>query len=340
MKKEATRISKASRVVLSLLVVGFSLIAIINVCKFMIVLYGLSIGIMISLTIEITRLSCLFIFVRKGKGVKALAVVTYILVAGVSFWCNVNAFTYEVIKREVAGLDHYKPQVHKIKQEYCREVAEKITGVAKDIRKIEKVLSSYPKSATWKRRLATAVARRNHLVAERNAFLREEPENPEQWILVNSALLGMELPVKSCKSEDMAAVTKTLKTLWGLKKSQAQQLMGVIITALVELSILLISFIAGAVDRSRNVAEVAKKPQQATELHKTKKLAEPATGGCKVATPDIDEKSLEKFVTAYRQYWEQTGELPQTKKLSRRFREVRKSLAGMSREELDKLFEK
>jgi hypothetical protein len=74
--------------------------------------------------------------------------------------------------------------------------------------------------------------------------------------------------------------------------------------------------------------------------HKTKKVVEPATGGFKAATPDIDEESLEKFVAAYKQYWVQTGELPQTKKLSRKFREVRKSLAGMSREELDKLFEK
>jgi hypothetical protein len=44
--------------------------------------------------------------------------------------------------------------------------------------------------------------------------------------------------------------------------------------ASVELSILLISFIAGAVDRSRNVAEVAQKPQQATEPHKTKEVGE------------------------------------------------------------------
>ncbi len=306
----------------------------------MIVLFGLSMGILISSTIEVTRLSCLFIFVRKGKGVKALAVVTYILVAGVSFWCNVNAFTYEVIKREVAGRDHYRPQVHKIKQEYCRKVAEKVTSVAKEIKKIEQVLSSYPKSATWKRRLATAVARRNHLVADRDAFLKEEPENPEQWIRVNSAFLGMELPVKSRESEDMEAVTKTLKGLWGLNKAEAQQLMSVVITSLVELAILLISFIAGAVDKSHNVAEVAQKPQQATRPHITKKVAKTATGGCKVATPDIDEKSLERFVTAYKQYWEQTGELPQTKKLSRKFREVRKSLAGMSREELEKLFEK
>ena len=108
----------------------------------------------------------------------------------------------------------------------------------------------------------------------------------------------------------------------------------------VELSILLIPFIAGTVDRSRNVVGVAQKPQQATEPHKTKKVAEPVTGGWKVATPHIDEESLDRFVTAYKQYWKQTGELPQTKRLSRKFREVRKSLADMSREELNELFEK
>lgn len=333
-------ISRTSRVVLSLLVVGFSMIAIINVCKFMIVLFGLSMGILISSTIEVTRLSCLFIFVRKGKGIKILAVTTYIVVALVSFWCNVNAFTYEVIKREVAGRDHYRPQVHKIKQEYCRKVAEKVTGVAKEIKQIEKILSSYPNSATWKRRLATAVARRNSLVAKRDAFLKEETENPEQWIRVNSALLGIELSAKSPESEDMAAVAKTLKGLWGLNKAEAQQLIGVIITALVELSILLISFIANAVGRSRGVAGVVQKPQKATGPHKTKKVANPVTGGWKETTPDIDEESVGKFVAAYKQYWEQTGELPQTKKLSRKFRKVRKFLADMSKEELDNLFEK
>ena len=63
---------------------------------------------------------------------------------------------------------------------------------------------------------------------------------------------------------------------------------------------MLISFIAGAVDRSRNIAEVAQKPREATEPHITKKVAEPATGGGMAAKPDIDEKSLEKFLAVYK----------------------------------------
>ncbi len=330
MKNEKTdnrkRRAGVSRAVLSLLVVGFSLISIINVCKFMVVLFGLFMGVLISSTIEVTRLSCLFIFVRKGKGIKILAVVTYMVVAGISSWCNVTAFTYEVIKREVAGRAHYRPHVHKIKQEYCRKVAEEITGVAKDISRIEKTLSSYPTSSTWKRRLATAVARRGHLVAERDAFLKEEPKNVEQWIRAKSALLGIELPGKPLESEDMDAVAKTLTGLWGLNKAQARQGVGLIITVLVELSILLISFIAGAVDRSQVAAGVAQKSGR-------------ATSGGKIAIPDIDEGTLKKFVKAYKDHWKEKGELPQAKKLSRKFREVRKALAGLPGEELDKYFE-
>ncbi len=343
MKKNKTigtkRKSRATRAVLSLLVVGFSMISIINVCKFMIVLFGISISIMLSFTLEVTRLSCLYILVRKGKGIKALAIVTYLLVACVSSWCNVNAFTYEVIKREVAGLDHYRPHVHKIKKEYCRKVAEKVAGVAKEIAKIERTLSSYPTSSTWKRRLATAMARRSHLVADRESFLKEEPENVEQWIRTNSALLGVELQDKSSESEDMDAVAKTLKGLWGLNRAQAQQLMGVVSTVLVEFSILLISFIAGAVDRLEVMAGVAQKSGVATGPPNPNRMAEPATGGKKEATPEINNDTLVRFMASYKEYWKETGELPQAKRLSRKFRQIRKFLAGLPREELKKMFE-
>ena len=109
----------------------------------------------------------------------------------------INSFCYEVILKERATRDRYRGQVHKIKQEYSRSVAEKITDVAKEIAQIEKVLSSYPNSATWNRRLATAVAKRDRLVAGRDRFLEEEPEDPEQWVMKNSALLGIELEAKS-----------------------------------------------------------------------------------------------------------------------------------------------
>lgn len=277
MKKDQTKTKPSkytvSRIVLSLLVVGFSLISIINACKFLIVLFGLSMGILISSTIEITRLSCLFIFVKKGKGIKALAIATYIVVATVSSWCNINAFTYEVIKRQVATDSHHQPQIQKIKQAFCHQVAERATGVATDIKKAEDALALHPNSATWKRRLATALSHRDSLMAEQEAFLKQDPKNPTQWIKINAAKLDIELPPQSPQTEDLTAISQTLQTLWNLNKTQAQQLMGIIITALVELSILLLSFIAHTISQPH---------PPATCGHPT---VTPATGGQKTATP-------------------------------------------------------
>jgi hypothetical protein len=265
--------STVSRIVLSLLVVGFSLISIINACKFLIVLFGLSMGILISSTIEITRLSCLFIFVKKGKGIKILAIATYIVVATVSSWCNINAFTYEVIKRQVATRSHHQPQIQKIKQAFCHQVAKRATPVATAIKKAEDALSLHPNSATWKRRLATALSHRDSLMAEQEAFLKQDPKNPAQWIKSNAAKLDIELPPEPPKTEDLTAISQTLHTLWNLNKTQAQQLMGIIITALVELSILLLSFIAHTISQPHPPATPA------TISHQT------ATGGQKTTTP-------------------------------------------------------
>lgn len=295
MEKDQTKTKPSkytvSRIVLSLLVVGFSLISIINACKFLIVLFGLSMGILISSTIEITRLSCLFIFVKKGKGIKALAITTYIVVATVSSWCNINAFTYEVIKRQVATDSHHQPQIQKIKQAFCHQVAKRATPVATAIKKAEDALALHPNSATWKRRLATALSHRDSIMAEQEAFLKQNPKNPTQWIKINAAKLDIELPPQSPQSKDLTAISQTLRTLWNLNKTQAQQLMGIIITALVELSILLLSFIAHTISQphppttgGHSIATPATlATPSATAYQKT---ATPATGGQKMATPN------------------------------------------------------
>ena len=59
-----------------------------------------------------------------------------------------------------------------------------------------------------------------------------------------------------------------------------------------------------------------------------------------MVTPDIDEITLEKFVTANRDHFEKTGELLPMRKLSMNLRPVRKIFEGFDRESLEKLFEK
>jgi hypothetical protein len=372
MKKESIKQkSRMQRALLTFLAAGFTLISAYNGFTFYKVNFGLSMAILIGATFEVARFACLFSFKRKEKKIGALSIVTYIIVASVCAFAAINSFTYEVILRERAGRDQYRDQVHKIKQAYTRSMAEKITGVAKEITHIEKILSSYPKSATWKRRLAMAVAKRDHLVADRDKFLNQEPENLEQWIKANSALLGMKLEGKSRESEEMISVTKALEELWGLDKGTAKKIMAIVVTATVELSIILLSFLAGVIDKPRRAVEgaevdgVAGKIQEATVATvanvaegprnvavKKKKSGGVAKAKVKVtkkatderneetATPNIDEETLEKFVIAYKEHYTKTGELPPLRILSRKQRKVRQVLETFSHEDLEKLFGK
>lgn len=314
--KNKSHVPKAARVMLTVLAVGFTLISMWNGFAFYRVLFGLSMAALISGTFEITRLVCLFSFARKGKAIGAIGIVTYVVVAGACTFASINSFTYDVILRERAGRDQYREQIHHIKTEYSRNVAENLSGVAKEIDHAQKVLTRYPESRTWKRRLSAAVAERDRLVADRDRFLEESPENPVKWIEVNAALLGLELGQKSQDNEQMEAVTLALRELWCLKKAQAQTLIGIVVTAVVELSIFLMALLASVADRGGGVAE------KATEK----------------ATAKPDDELLKKFVEAYRDLFMKTGELPPARKLSRKFREVRKTLESYSNHELEGLF--
>ena len=351
--KEKPQISQVSRAVLSLLVVGFSIISILNVYKFLVVLFGLSMAILISSTLEITRLACLYTFLSSKKGIRSLAVATYVIVVMVILFGNINSFTYEIIKRDRASQGQYREQIHTIKQNYSRKIDEKITALDRDITYIEKMVAKYHGRLYWKRRLSQTVMNRDKFITQRDEFLNAIPENIEQWIKAKSAMLGLELDNPLRDSEDMISVTQALKELWGLKKATAQKIMGIVVTITVEFSILLLSFLANSGKRSRSVIDVTKsrEPSRITQgvtkgkknhgsvINVTKKITT-REDLLNMVTPDIDEVTLEKFVESNSEHFEKTGALLPMRKLSMNLRPVRKIFEGFDRESLEKLFEK
>jgi energy-coupling factor transporter transmembrane protein EcfT len=347
--KEKLKISQVSRAVLSLLVVGFSIISILNVYKFLVVLFGLPMAILISSTLEITRLACLYTFLSSKKGIRSLAVAIYMIVVMVILFGNINSFTYEIIKRDRASQGQYRDQIHLIKQAHSRKIEEKITALERDVTYIEKMMAKYHGRLYWERRLSQTVMNRDKLITQRDEFLNTIPENPAQWIKSNSAMLGLELDNPSRDSEDMISVTQALKELWGLEKATAQKIMGIVITITVELSILLLSFLANAGKKSRSVIDMTK---SRGVIKGRKNHGSPGSQGnvkkkittredlLNMITPDIDEITLEKFLAANRIHFDQTGELLPMRKLSMNLRPVRKIFEGFDRESLEKLFEK
>lgn len=339
-------ISRASRVTLTFLAAGFTLISAYNGFTFYKVLFGLSMAVLITVTFEITRLACLFSFVRTGKKIGTLAVATYMTVASVCAFAAINSFTYDVILRDRASQTQYREQIHMIKKAYSRKIEEKITALEGDITYIEKMMAKYRGRLYWERRLSQTVMNRDKLITQRDEFLNAIPENPEQWIKAKSAMLGLELENPSLDSEEMISVTQALKELWGLEKATAQKIMGIVVTITVELSILLLSFLANAGKKSRNVIDVTKsrsvikgQKNHGSVINVTKKITT-REDLLNIITPDIDEITLEKFVTVNREHFEKTGELLPMRKLSMNLRPVRKIFEGFDRESLAKLFEK
>jgi xanthine dehydrogenase iron-sulfur cluster and FAD-binding subunit A len=243
-----------------------------------------------------------------------------------------------------------------IKKAYSQKIDEKITTLERDITYIEKMMAKYHGRLYWERRLSQTMMNRDKLITQRDEFLNLTPENPEQWIRAKSAMLGLELDNPSRDSEDMISVTQALKELWGLEKATAQKIMGIVVTITVELSILLLSFLANTGKRSRNVIDVTKSRElsrrsrgviRGKKNHGSPGSQESVTKKITtrdelldMVTQDIDEITLEKFVTANRIHFEQTGELLPMRKLSMNLRPVRKIFEGFDRESLEKLFEK
>lgn len=315
--------SKASEVTFSLLAGGFTLISAWNGFTFYRVLFGLSLAVLISATFETARLACLFRLKRTGKGLGLLSAVTYIIVAGVCAFASINSFAYEVIKRDRSSQGQYADQIYRVKQSYSRQIESKLAAIDRDMAYIEKRIAKYPKSGYWQRRMSGAVAKRDRLVIQRDKFLATEPENPGQWIAANSALFDLKVQTPSRDSEDMISVTQALKQLWGLGKSKAQIIMGIVVTVTVELSILLLALMAGMGDRSRSVTK---------KITGKNETLESVTSG-------IDGELLEKFLQASRAHFEKTGKMLPMRKLSPALRPVRKSFENLSREELEKYFE-
>ncbi len=344
MSKERTMkpvVSRASRVLLTLLAAGFTLISAYNGFTFYKVLFGLSMSVLITSTFEVARLSCLFSFMGKGKKIGALGTATYIVVALVCAFAAINSFTYEIIKRDRAGQGQYREQIQRIKQAYSKKIEEKITASDRDITYLENKVAKYPESGYWKRRLSQSVTNRGELVTRRDTFLATQPENPGQWVAEKSAILGLELEKPSSESEDMVSVTQALRELWGLKKTTAQKIMGIVVTLTVEFSILLLSFLS-------HVSLPKKKPQSVAGVKKfgkksrsVAKSREMSPGVVSVANKtDIDEKPLKKFVDANREHFEKTGKLLPMKKLNKNLRPIRKIVIKFNQENLKELFEK
>jgi len=326
-KKES--IAKSLRSTFAFLAVGFTGISAINGLHFYEVIFGLQMAVLITSVFEIARLACLFRFVN-GRRTDFLSVIIYMAVASTCAFASVNSFSSRIIRQNFAEEKEQGEQIHRIKQAYSETMEKRIEERRRDIRYIENVIAKNPsrdrRDSYWNRRLSQIKANYHDLITERDRFLNANPENPEHWIQAKASMLDVEVEPLSEESGEIRSVTQALKQLWGLKKSTAQKMVGVILTLTVELSILLLAFLSSA-DKPKNVTEKSRKTTARDKILKSLRS-------------DFGEKPVRKFLSVSRDYYSRTGRLPPLRRLTPNLRKVRRALEELDQEQLEKIFEK
>jgi Ni/Co efflux regulator RcnB len=340
---ENSGVSKVRQVLFTFLAFGFTLISLWNGFTFHRVLFGLFMAILISSVFEIARIACLY-NIMSSKRVGMLSVFTYIIVASVCACAAVSSFTYEVIKRDQQNKEYHIRQIRDIKKAYSRKIEKELSVIKRDIQKAEHELAKRPWSGYWKRSHAQAITNRDHLITQRDKFLGTEPSNPEHWINSKAPLLGIKREEPKRDTKDLRAVTTALKELWGLDRSAAKKIAGIVITITVELSIIILAFLgsANAESGKRDNRDKRGKRDRSSDRDKSKNVTKKSTGKKKSlesVMSDIEGEVIEKFLEANRTHFEKTGKLLPLRKLSPVLRPVRKAFENLNKEDLEKYFE-
>jgi len=311
-----------TRLSFALLSLAFTFISAWNGFHFYLITFGLSLAILITATFEIARFTCLFRFIQSGKKTGILAVSLYLITASVCAFASINSFNAGVIRKNQSNDRTIQKQIFQIKESYAQKMAKEIEKISQDAHYLGNMTIKYPGNGYWQRRLAQTIAQKDNLITERDRFLAINPPDPQQWITMQAAILGLKLGDLSEKNEDVAAVNMALKELWGLDQVKAQKIIGIGVTATVELSILLLAMLATRSKRPENAVE---------DTLDITELLDRSAGG-------QGEEVIENFIKASQESLRKTGKLPPQNKITRNLRPLGRLLKGYDLETIRKQF--
>ncbi len=289
------------------------------------VLFGLSIAILISVTFEVARFACLFWYMHQDRRTGFLTIILYLITASVCAFASINSFTSEVIKRDRLNEKTYQEQIYKIRQSFGKKAAERVAAFNKDITYLQNMVAKYPGRKYWQRRLSQIVSNQDKFITERDRFLNTNPKSPEQWIRVQSALLGLELKESQESSEEIISVTQALRELWGLDKVTAQKIMGIVVTLTVELSILLLAILATTKEKPMIAA-----PNESLAHNDLLSSLQAKFG----------ESKVRSFLAFSKNHFNKIGKLPANSHLNRNLRPIKRFIENQALDGLRSLFEK
>ncbi len=320
-EQPVSSISKVARMGFAGVALGFTVISAWNGFHFYRVLFGVSMAVLISVTFEVARFSCLFKYIRKGKRPGILAITLYIATAAFCAFSSINSFTAEFIRQNRLNSRVYQLQIDNIRQVYAKRSQTRLETFEQDIQFIKNQVAKYPGRKYWERRLEQILSDRDAFITKREEFLNYNPPDPEEWIRVQSAKLEIKTAKGSPENEAILSVKQALQELWGLDELTAQKIVGIILTLVVELAIILLAALS-TMEEQRGSMKVKKE----AALHEN---------AAEKNEIEFDERHVEIF----REYIKDKGKLPPKRTLTKKLRPIRDFLEGFDQDRVQALFQ-
>ena len=294
--------------------------------QFFIKLWDLETAVIGASIFEVLRLATLYGMVKWEKKRKVVGTVLYVLIA---LYCGsicATSWMGEIIESKAEWEDRraqaLQVNIDKIKQAYAENVTERLGTLEREITWCENQIAKNPASDYWSRRRDQFVNNRESVLKERDAFLYEKPENPEQWIEKNKALLQMELDVAAETSSKSSTIEMAIMKIWKLDSEAAKKLVAIIFVVAIEVGIV---FLAMMTEKGARNGTTASGKGTILEYLQNR----------------FDDDDIQMFVAKTREKYQKTGQLPKASELTEKLRPIRYEIVdnGFDAEYIKALFD-
>ncbi|MCA9731893.1 MAG: hypothetical protein H6696_05600 [Deferribacteres bacterium] len=320
--------------ILAIVVVGLTMISIDAGFSLYMSLLGIGMALLISIIFEIFRLVCLYALVNNQLLSRMFSVPLYVLIASVCALAAITSLHTKITSAE--NTIQYPLEMEQnrrialIKQVYVQKATKQINEIDKKIDVCKRKLAWNEHAGYWQRRLEQLENEKRMILDVQDRFLKSTPLiERDKWIAEYAAKLNLTFKPLEQMDGGSSAVTSTIHQMWGITTLQAKKIVSSLVVLVTEIGIVVLSLIlkGNVVRRARVV--VKKTEKQVIPNRKTTSKFQMSQSEYKELSGQFSEAEIVTFVAANNDVLQKHGRLPYARELSKRQREIRKSIAQL-----------
>ena len=243
-----------SKYVFPFFVVCLSITSMLAQFTFWSLLFNDTKAILLTLIFETLRLSLLF-FLLKKKERKKREIITlysfYSIIACACFFAASHGLYIEEIDKDIIATkelgQELKKQVEILKLEYAKQIQPRLDKIQENITYNERKQALNPNSSYHKTRIEDWSKRYGDLVAERDNFLKNVPNDDDLealkvWLNEKAPVVGIKFPPLPEAKGGSPALRRAIQEIWGVVPLKVKKVLSFILAFIIERGIFMLAF--------------------------------------------------------------------------------------------------